>query len=465
MGWKGLDIVPEQPYRLADIGLDDAAAIDPEAMEEFAGEGVGEELADVPASPDGLPADFSSRLAESAPPARRGEAREGGDTTTSDSTSTPPPPGLGVGGTPPAAVLESSPPSLPHKWGGIASRENWGEGQPRAVAPVSTPYPNPLPMEGGEGTPPREGLPPPFSPEVEATASSKPFPEPPHFPAWLAAASGGYHPAALLGRGRDSYFRASAPSASLLSPAAWERLRLGLARVSLWLVYGGCAWFALVLLSLMVYRFVAPPASSLMILHMVTGGPVRQAWVPVERMSPHLVRAVIASEDARFCQHAGIDIEEMAEALARARNGGPRGASTISMQVAKNLYLWPAKSYVRKLVELPLAVLIEIAWPKQRIFEVYANTAEWGPGVFGAEAAARHHFGKSAANLSETEAALLAAALPNPRRRVAGNPGPGTQRLARLVRYRMRAGAATVACVTAPRRQRVSTRASARRGE
>ncbi len=237
-----------------------------------------------------------------------------------------------------------------------------------------------------------------------------------------------------------------------------RRTRGNLGRVlprALRIVAGGAAlWFCAVVLLIFVYRFIDPIASNLMIMRWLGGAGIEQRWVPVERMSPQLVRAVVASEDARFCGHRGIDFEEIAAAFSRARNGTPRGASTISMQVAKNLFLWPGKSYVRKIIEVPLTLWIEFAWPKWRIFEVYANVAEWGPGIFGAEAAARHHFGKSASRLSEREAALLAATLPNPFARDAGAPGPKTARMSGLVQLRMRAAGQATACVEGRMRSR-----------
>ncbi|MCB1514295.1 MAG: monofunctional biosynthetic peptidoglycan transglycosylase, partial [Hyphomicrobiaceae bacterium] len=169
------------------------------------------------------------------------------------------------------------------------------------------------------------------------------------------------------------------------------------------------------------------------------------------RISRNLQRAVIVSEDGRFCQHWGIDPREILAAIKRARNGVPRGASTITMQVAKNLFLWSSKSYVRKLLELPLTLALEVIWSKERILEVYLNIAEWGPGVFGAEAAARHHFGKSAARLSQNEAALLAVALPNPIRRDAGEPGRGTSRLASIIVARMRSAGPVTSCIARSR--------------
>ncbi len=209
--------------------------------------------------------------------------------------------------------------------------------------------------------------------------------------------------------------------------------------------YGVAGYLALVVLLIGLYRFVDPPGSMLMLIRWIGGNQIEQTWVPIEKISPQLVRAVVVAEDGRFCDHWGIDIEALQEAIER---GAARGASTISMQVVKNMFLWPSKSYVRKIIELPLTAIMEIVWPKRRILEVYLNVAEWGPGVFGAEAAARHHFNKSSARLSENEAALLAASLPNPVRRDAGDPGPRTARKARVIQARMHAaGPAVAGCV------------------
>lgn len=203
--------------------------------------------------------------------------------------------------------------------------------------------------------------------------------------------------------------------------------------------YVFCGWLAVVLLLLVIYRFADPPASALMLRQALFGHSYEQTWVPLEAVSGNAVRAVLASEDGRFCAHGGVDYDALQEAIERAGDGAPRGASTISMQVVKNLFLWPSKSYLRKIVEIPLTYAMELLWPKRRILEVYLNIAEWGPGIFGIEAAARYHFAKPAAKLSEREAAQLAVALPNPIRRDAGDPGPRTSRLASLVQYRMRA--------------------------
>ncbi len=214
-------------------------------------------------------------------------------------------------------------------------------------------------------------------------------------------------------------------------------------------------WLALVLLLILVYRFVNPPASALMVQQWITGQTISQKWVAIEDMSPNIVRAVVLSEDGRFCQHSGIDFEALEEAVERAGSGSLRGggASTISMQVVKNMFLWPSKSYLRKALELPLTYVMELVWPKHRIMEVYLNIAEWGPGIFGVGAASEFYFRKSARNLSERDAARLAVALPNPLVRNAGRPGPGLQRLANAIQVRMRlASSSQLACVLPKRR-------------
>jgi len=207
-----------------------------------------------------------------------------------------------------------------------------------------------------------------------------------------------------------------------------------------------CAWFSVALLLIAVFRFVNPPITSLMVLKWLGGAGLEQEWVPLESISPNLRRAVIVSEDGRFCRHWGIDFGEIAAALKRTSNGVPRGASTITMQVAKNLFLWPAKSYVRKVLEVPLTYAIELMWPKRRILEVYLNIAEWGPGIFGAEAGARAHFSRSARRLNGRQAALLAVALPNPRTRNAGRPGSWTSRRATVIQRRAAHAQSAASC-------------------
>jgi len=180
-----------------------------------------------------------------------------------------------------------------------------------------------------------------------------------------------------------------------------------------------------VLLTL-VYRVLPVPTTMLMLGEGVLAGQsISRHWVPLEEISPHLIRSVIASEDADFCRHWGFDFKGMQDALKDAERGERlRGASTISQQTAKNVFLWSGRSWVRKGLEAWFTVLIEALWPKRRIMEVYLNVIEWGPGVFGADAAAQKWFRKPAARLTRLEAARLAAILPNPRRYRANPPGP-----------------------------------------
>lgn len=195
-----------------------------------------------------------------------------------------------------------------------------------------------------------------------------------------------------------------------------------------WYVASRAAMIGLVvsLVWTLLLRFLPVPFTLLMMTESIfEGRTIRHEWVPLERISPNLVRAVIASEDDGFCRHWGFDFDQLQDALRQAQNGGRlRGASTISQQTAKNVFLWPGRSYIRKGFEAYFTVLIEALWPKRRIMEVYLNVIEWGPGVFGAEAAARRWFGKSAARLTPMEAARLAAILPNPIRYKASPPGP-----------------------------------------
>jgi len=173
-----------------------------------------------------------------------------------------------------------------------------------------------------------------------------------------------------------------------------------------------------------LYRVMPPPATPLMLLRTAQGYGLTKTWRPLDEISPNLVRAVIAGEDSRFCQHHGFDWEAIEMAWERYRRGGGRlvGASTISMQTAKNLFLWPGRDWLRKGLEAWFTVWIELFWNKRRIIEVYLNVVEWGPGIYGAEAAAEHYFHKPAARLNPTEAARLAAVLPDPLDRSASRP-------------------------------------------
>jgi monofunctional biosynthetic peptidoglycan transglycosylase len=174
------------------------------------------------------------------------------------------------------------------------------------------------------------------------------------------------------------------------------------------------------------------PVSTVMLWRQVTGARMQRQYVPLSRVSPALSLAVIVAEDGRFCSHHGVDFTEIREALNDADDlEDVRGGSTITQQVAKNLFLWPGRSWLRKALEFPLALWIDLVLPKQRILEIYLNIAELGPnGQFGVQTGSLYAFGRPASALSPREAALLAAILPNPVRRSARNPGPGVRRLA-----------------------------------
>jgi monofunctional biosynthetic peptidoglycan transglycosylase len=204
----------------------------------------------------------------------------------------------------------------------------------------------------------------------------------------------------------------------------------------------------IVLLALLLPYLLAPlyraghPVSTLMAWRYITRAPVSRQWIDLAAMAPSLPRSVVASEDAKFCSHHGIDWGALREVIDDAEDGEvSRGGSTVTQQVAKNLFLWQGRSFVRKALEFPLALWIEVVLPKPRILEIYLNIAELGPtGQFGAQAGATYAFGHGASSLSAREAALLAAILPNPVRRSARNPGPGVRRLAGI--YVARAQAA-----------------------
>ena len=186
---------------------------------------------------------------------------------------------------------------------------------------------------------------------------------------------------------------------------------------------------ALPILLSALYAFV-PPVSTLMLARWATLRPVERDWVPLSQISPNLPRAVIAAEDGFFCSHWGVDWGAMREVFSDTWLPD-RGASTVTMQVAKNLFLWQGAGYVRKPIEIALAHWLELTWTKRRIMEVYLNIAEWGPnGVFGAEAASQRAFHKPASALSAREASILAAALPNPIVRNTARPGPRLSRRA-----------------------------------
>jgi monofunctional glycosyltransferase len=200
-----------------------------------------------------------------------------------------------------------------------------------------------------------------------------------------------------------------------------------------------------------LYR-VIDPVSTLMLWRWATGARVERVWLPLDRVSPALPLAVIGAEDGTFCHNRGIDLGAMREALEQYDDTGrERGASTITQQAAKNLFLWQGRSIIRKALELPLAVWLYLVLPKRRVLEIYLNIVEWGPnGEFGAEAAARYAFGKSARNLNAREAAELASILPNPALRSARNPSPLVHRLAGLYERRAETFPGLDACIRAP---------------
>ena len=191
------------------------------------------------------------------------------------------------------------------------------------------------------------------------------------------------------------------------------------------------------------------PVSTLMLWRWAKGGPVVRTWVPLRTIAPALPLAVIVAEDARFCSHHGIDFGELRAAIEDADDlSEMRGGSTITQQTAKNLFLWPGRSVVRKALEFPIALWIDLVLGKRRVMEIYLNIAEWGPsGEFGAEAASGKAFGKSARELNPREAAALAAILPNPLKRNAGRPGAGVRRLAGIYEGRARKSPDVAACL------------------
>ena len=212
--------------------------------------------------------------------------------------------------------------------------------------------------------------------------------------------------------------------------------------------------FALLILLLLPYLITpfygfGEPVSTVMLWRRMTDERTQRQYAPLSRISPALSLAVIVAEDGRFCSHHGVDFAQIRDALADADDlEDVRGGSTITQQVAKNLFLWPGRSWLRKALELPLALWIDLVLSKRRILEIYLNIAEWGPhGEFGVEAGSHYAFGKSAHELSRYQAALLAAVLPNPARRNAHAPGPGLRRLAGLYVGRSARTPAAAACL------------------
>ncbi|MBF9042417.1 monofunctional biosynthetic peptidoglycan transglycosylase [Rhodobacterales bacterium HKCCE4037] len=217
-----------------------------------------------------------------------------------------------------------------------------------------------------------------------------------------------------------------------------SRLRVWAQGLRRWLWRGLFGAAALMLVWILLYAVVPVPTTIYMIQERARlGEPLERNWVPMEQISPHLARAAVAAEDANFCLHWGFDMSAIRDAIA---DGAARGGSTISQQTVKNAFLWHGRSWFRKALEAAITPVMELIWPKRRVLEVYLNVAEFAPGVFGAEAAAQHHFGVSAADLTERQASLLAAVLPNPQERNASAPSDFVNRRARSIA----SGAATI---------------------
>ena len=308
--------------------------------------------------------------------------------------------------------------------------------QPEDHAPQPPPEPEAAPPHADAERPAETGADLVLWRHQEAVEEPPPAVEPQPSPAGVLHAAA---PAAAAVVQPSADTTAPSPAAGL---GFFRYLRLAVRAV----VYAIVAYSLLVIVLLAAYRWVDPPFSNLMLTQRLMGWQVEQKWVPLTRISPNLVQAVILSEDGGFCRHQGVDWVAIEEAIEESRGG-----STITMQVVKNLFLWNSRSYIRKAIEIPLALLMEMLWPKQRILEVYLNIAEWGDGVFGAEVAAQHHFRKRAAQLSAQEAALLAVSLPNPIERQAGDPGTQTRRLASNLMLRMKAVRTSMTCVRSAR--------------
>jgi monofunctional biosynthetic peptidoglycan transglycosylase len=231
----------------------------------------------------------------------------------------------------------------------------------------------------------------------------------------------------------------------------WHNPRMGqrkspIRRILRWMCAAGLLWLLGSVLLVLVLRFAAPPTSAFMlhrqlraVIDKEANFQLHRCWRPLNQISANLPIAVVAAEDQNFPEHHGFDIKAIKNALAEAEDGERlRGASTISQQVAKNLFLWNGRSFIRKGFEAWFTALIEFMWPKQRILEVYVNIAEFGDGVYGACAASERFFGKPASRLSPREAALLAAVLPNPVRLRADRPSAYVQRRATWIERQVR---------------------------
>lgn len=219
-----------------------------------------------------------------------------------------------------------------------------------------------------------------------------------------------------------------------------------------WVRLGALAAAALIALPIVLTILYMPPfvrpISTLMVKDIVTLQGYDRQWVALDDIAPVLAHSVIMSEDGQFCSHRGVDLGELRGVISDALDGeSTRGASTIPMQTVKNLYLWNGRSFIRKAAELPLAIYFDALMSKRRIMEIYLNIAEWGPNIYGIEAASQHYFGKPASQLSRRQAALLAVTLPNPAARNPAKPGAGLRRLASVIERRASRAGAYVQCL------------------
>jgi monofunctional biosynthetic peptidoglycan transglycosylase len=203
-------------------------------------------------------------------------------------------------------------------------------------------------------------------------------------------------------------------------------------------------------LLVLLYRFeFIHPVSTLMLGELMSGRSYERQWVELEDVAPVMVQSVIMSEDGQYCAHSGVDWDALSIIVEETlENGSPsRGASTISMQVSKNLFLTSWRSPIRKMLEIPLALFSDMFWGKPRMIELYLNSAEWGHGIYGVEAAAQSYFGRSAEKLTRKQAALLTVALPNPILRNPANPSKGLRRLASRIETRSKQSGAYIKCI------------------
>jgi monofunctional biosynthetic peptidoglycan transglycosylase len=219
-----------------------------------------------------------------------------------------------------------------------------------------------------------------------------------------------------------------------------------------WLWRGAVGVVAIALVPVILTLVYLPPAvhplSTLMMKDLATLSGYDRRWAPLDEIGDRLVHSVMMSEDGQFCSHHGIDLGEFRVVIDDFLSGEPtRGGSTITMQTVKNLYLWHGRSYVRKAIELPYSIYLDLVMPKRRIMEIYLNIAEWGPGIYGAEAASQHHFGRPSSELTARQAALLAVTLPSPLTRTPGQPSASLSRLAATIERRAAGAGGYVGCL------------------